>query len=104
MTFKDLQKLVQSQSGAPEQQSQLSQRLRDKPFWIWNQQEHIQEDIRTKGDCCFNHILGLPKKDGHDMPLLPSQRMLYDSLQNHKHVWIKKSRGMAAYPDPVLLV
>jgi hypothetical protein len=94
MTFKDLQKLVQSQSGAPEQRSQLSQRLRDKPFWIWNQQEHKQEDIRTKGDCCFNHILGLPKKDGHDMPLLPYQRTLYDSLQNHKHVWIKKSRGI----------
>jgi hypothetical protein len=26
--------------------------------------EHRQEDIRTKGDCCFNHIIGLPRKDG----------------------------------------
>ncbi|HJR49165.1 MAG TPA: hypothetical protein VJ799_13485 [Nitrososphaeraceae archaeon] len=61
MTFKDLQKLVQAQSG-PEQ-SQLSQRLRDKPFWIWDQQQHRQKDIKTKGDCCFNHIIGLPKKE-----------------------------------------
>jgi hypothetical protein len=61
VTFKDLQKLVQSQSG-PEQ-SQLLERLRDKPFWIWNQQQHRQEDIKTKGDCCFNHIVGLPKKE-----------------------------------------
>jgi hypothetical protein len=36
MTFKDLQKLVQSLTG-PEQ-PQLLQRLRDKPFWIWDNQ------------------------------------------------------------------
>jgi hypothetical protein len=37
----------------------------------------------------FEHRL---PKDGHDMPLLPYQRMLHKSLQNHKHIWIKKSR------------
>ena len=78
VTFKDLQKLVQSQSG-PEQ-SQLLQRLKDKPFWIWDQDQHKKEDINTKGNCCFNRIIGLPLKDGHDMPLLPYQRTLYDSL------------------------
>ena len=57
VTFKDLQKLVQSQSGP--QQSQLLQRLRDKPFWYWDPKQHKQEDIKTKGDC----ILGLPRKD-----------------------------------------
>ena len=61
MTFKDLQKLVQSQSG-PEQ-SQLLQRLRDKPFWIWDQKEHKAEDIRTKVNCYFWHITGLPQKE-----------------------------------------
>ena len=44
MTFKDLQKLVQSQIG-PEQ-SQLLKRLRDKPFWIWDQQQHKKESVR----------------------------------------------------------
>jgi hypothetical protein len=62
VTFKDLQKLVQSQAG-PEQ-SQLLQRLKDKPFWIWGPKQHKQEDNKTKGDCCFNHIIGLPRKDG----------------------------------------
>ena len=62
MTFKDLQKLVQSQTSL--EQNQLSQRLRDKPFWIWDPKQHRQEDIKTKGDCCFNHIVGLPRKDG----------------------------------------
>jgi hypothetical protein len=55
---------VQSQSG-PEQ-SQLLQRLKDKPFCVWNLQQHKQEDIRTRGDCCFNHIIGLPKKDSKE--------------------------------------
>jgi hypothetical protein len=76
------------------QDHQLLQRFKDKPFWIRDQQKHRQEDIKTKGDCCFNHIIGLPQKDGHDMPLLPYQKTLYDSLQDHKHIWIKKSRGI----------
>ena len=51
MTFKDLQKVIQSQQSGPEQ-SQLLQRLRGKPFWIWNPTQHKQ-DIKTKGDCCL---------------------------------------------------
>lgn len=38
MTFKNLQKLVQLQNN-PEQ-NQLFDRLRDKPFWMWNMKEH----------------------------------------------------------------
>lgn len=83
MTFKDLQKLVQSQSG-PEHY-QLLERLKDKPFWIWDQKEHKQEDIKMKGSCCFNHIIGLPKKDGRiEKPLFDYEKccmMLY-SLKN----------------------
>jgi hypothetical protein len=29
-------------------------------------QEHKQEDVRTNRNCCFNHIIRLPKKDFHD--------------------------------------
>ena len=28
------------------------------------------------------------------MPVLPYQKILYDSLQNHKHIWCLKSRGI----------
>jgi hypothetical protein len=28
------------------------------------------------------------------MPVLPYQKILYDSLQNHEHIWILKSRGI----------
>jgi hypothetical protein len=109
VTFKELQKLVQSQSG-PEQ-SHLLQRLRDKPFWIWDTKQHKQVDIRTKGDCCFNHIIGLPKKDGKRLPLFDYEGLLYAALVEPgylnsnpsgtltypfkvKHLWVKKATGL----------
>ena len=94
MTWKDLQKLVQSQTEASINSKIDFQKLQGLPFWIWDQVEHKHRDRSHKGACCFNHIIGLPQKDGHDMPLLPYQRTLYESLQNHKHIWIKKSRGI----------
>jgi hypothetical protein len=50
VTFRDLQKLVQLQTSL--EQNQLITRLANKPFWIWNIEQHKQEDIKTKGDCC----------------------------------------------------
>ena len=46
LTFEDLQKLVHSQSNS--EQTELLQRLTSKPFWIWNVEQHKQEDIKTK--------------------------------------------------------
>ena len=104
MTFKDLQKLVQSQSDA--EQNELLQRLKDKPFWIWNQKQHKREDIKTRGKCCFNHVIGLPRKDGVEKPLFDYEKLLYDSLlipdpynpMQHtfklKHLWVKKATGL----------
>ena len=106
MTFKDLQKLVESQSS-PEQ-SQLLHRLRDKPFWIWQPKQHKQADIKTKGDCCFNHIIGLPRKNGIEKSIFDYEKLLYDSLLipefynpskhnfKHKHLWVKKATGLGA--------
>jgi hypothetical protein len=97
VTFKDLQRLVQSQYGP--QQDGLLEKLRDKPFWIWDQQQHKQEDIKTKGDCCFNHIIGLPTKENIEKPMFDYEKLLYDSLLildfynslkhtfKHKHLW-----------------
>jgi terminase large subunit-like protein len=104
VTFKDLQKLLQSQSG-PEQ-LQLLHRLRDKSFWIWDQSKHKQEDIKIKGDSCFNHIIGLPRKDGIEKSIFDYEKLLYDSLLipdfyndskhnfKHKHLWVKKATGL----------
>jgi hypothetical protein len=91
VTFKDLQKLIQSSQPNPEH-TKILKRLANKPFWIWNQEEHRLQDIKRKGDCCFNHhILCLPKKNGIDKPLFNYQKIIYDSLQSYKHLWIKKA-------------
>ena len=54
IVFKDLQKLVSKQQ-AEITRKELFSRLQDKAFWIWDKEQHKQEDIRTDGDCCFNH-------------------------------------------------
>ena len=52
----------------------IGDRLKDKPFWIWNIQEHKRQNIITNGDCCFNHIIGLSQKDGITKPIFDYQK------------------------------
>jgi hypothetical protein len=78
LTFKDLKKRVSLEVA--QQQSKLLERLQNKTFWIWNVDEHKREDIKTNGDCCFNHIVGLPQKDGNDKPLYDYEKIIFDSL------------------------
>jgi hypothetical protein len=78
VTFKELKKRVSNAETA--QQSMLFERLHNKPFWIWDIEEHKQQDIRTKGDCCFNHIIGLPQKNGIRKPLYDYEKMIFDCL------------------------
>jgi hypothetical protein len=97
MTFKDLKKIVAANSGQQQQLKQtilFSSRVWNNPFWIWNIEEHKAADIITNGDCCFNHIIGLPKKNAQDMPFFDYEKMLFDILQKHKHIWIKKATGL----------
>jgi hypothetical protein len=77
LTFKELKKRVSLESA--QQQSKLFDRVKNKPFWIWNIEEHKQEDIKTNGDCCFNHIIGLPQKNDIDKPLYDYGRIIFDS-------------------------
>ena len=96
IVFKDLQKLV-SHSHQENTRKDLFQRLQDKPFWVWNIEEHKQEDITTNGLCCFNHIIGLPQKNGNDKPIHDYEQIIFDSLvteNSNKHLWIKKATGL----------
>jgi hypothetical protein len=94
LTFKDLQKVVQSNTNGQKNPIELTLALQDKPFWIFDKEQHRQEYIRTNGKCCFWHAIGCPQKDGRDMPVLPYQKTLYEALQRNKHIWILKSRGI----------
>jgi hypothetical protein len=100
MTFRDLKRRISSSRS--QQQTQFFDKLHNKPFWIWNIEEHKREDVRTNGDCCFNHIIGLPQKDSVDKPLYDYQKIIFDALviqngninPNNKHLWIKKATGL----------
>lgn len=101
MTFKDLKKRVSLE--ITQEQSILFERLQKKPFWIWDIAEHKQEDIKTDGDYCFNHIIGLPTKEGMEKAMFDYEKLPYDSLLDneysnvlnhvfkHKHLWLKKT-------------
>jgi hypothetical protein len=100
VTFKDLKKRVSLVEAT--HQSKMFDRLCNKPFWIWDKQQHKLEDIRTYGHCCFNHIIGLPKKDGLGKPFYDYQRIIFESLATPgdntnsygKHLWMKKATGL----------
>ena len=103
MTITDLYKFTNQRQQQEEQEEVESEELKKlkvrlgykpKPFWHWVDTVHEMRYKHSKGNCCFVHILGAPQKDGHDMPLLPYQNLLYRMLQEHKRVWIKKSRGL----------
>jgi hypothetical protein len=40
--------------------------------------KHKEEDIDTKGDCCFNHIIGLSKDNGKEKPIFAYEKLVYD--------------------------
>ena len=67
----------------------------NKPlYYSWWEPKHEQKYHKTNGNCCIWHILGPEKKDGKLMPMLPYQKLLYQTLQGHKCIWLKKSRGL----------
>jgi hypothetical protein len=86
-------------------------------FWIWEQTKHKQKHGANKGHCCFNHIIGLPRKDGIEKPLFDYELLLYRALLEPgylnsvttmhsqdpnniahtfklKHLWVKKATGL----------
>ena len=73
---------------------QVLEALRDKPFWFWDVESHRLEDARTSGNCCLNHIIGLPKKSGLEKPLFDYERTVIDILSSTRHLWIKKATGL----------
>jgi hypothetical protein len=79
IVFKDLQRLV-SQQQKENTSKKLFQRLQGKPFWIWDKHQHKLEDIKTDGDCCFNHIIGLPTKEGEEKAMFDYEKILYDCI------------------------
>lgn len=75
--------------------------LKGLPFYIWNEEKHQEEYIKSNGLCCFNHVVGLPTKDKKELPLFDYEKLLYDTLLSKgdksfkdKHLWVKKATGL----------
>jgi hypothetical protein len=68
--------------------------FKDKPFWIWDQQEHNKQFIASEGKCCHVDILGRPQKDAVDFPIFDYEKLIYDAVEQNQSVWILKSRGI----------
>lgn len=79
---------------------ELLKQIQGLPFWIKDREEH-KEAIQECKDlgldrlvCCFNHCIGLPKKNNMPMPIFDYENMIVDAIENNDRVWIKKARGL----------
>jgi hypothetical protein len=92
MTLHNLSKILdkyESQLGIADD-SNIFESLKGLPFYPgWDNGK-----IATFQFPSFNHAIGLPRKDDLPCPLFDYEQMLYDTLQQHKHVWIKKATGL----------
>jgi hypothetical protein len=84
--------MMQSQQEAEEQNPamvQLLKRVRGKPFYCWH--EHKTDYYRdTKGDCCWNKIIGMPRKPGQDQdkvyPLFNYEYQVFQALEEPSYI------------------
>ena len=91
MTAKEIQDIVidkhQQEHGA-ENMEKLIKKLRGRPFWIWSNREHGYA-MKSRGrpdhphppkQCCFNCVIGWPRKNGEERPIYNFQRQIYKAL------------------------
>ena len=79
---------------------QKLQHIKDKTFWIDDPIAHEHLYWRSAFRCCFNHIIGMPEKDGKEKPMFDYEMELFKYLEKgkederYKHIWLKKARGL----------
>jgi hypothetical protein len=89
---------------AAQQQQKYFDRFRGLPFWIPDKEKHeaaydrwlakSYSDPKGSKPCCFWHALGLPEKNGTPMPMFDYEQQIYEALQAHPYLWIKKATGL----------
>jgi hypothetical protein len=86
MTLQNLSKILDKYDQQPGSiETKQFELLKSLQFYNW----HNPRDTRT-----LNHAIGLPQKNGLFYPLFDYEKLVFDTLQNHKHVWIKKATGL----------
>ena len=92
MTLQNLSKILDKyQSRLGSTNTEQFEILKGLPFYSdWNRTINRATSAQTD----FNHAIGLPTKNGQTFPLFDYEKLLFDTLQNNKHVWIKKATGL----------
>ena len=72
----------------------LLEKLRRIPFWINDREEHKRAIAERNGECCFNHIMRLPRKNNTPLPIFDYEQDLISCLDTEKRIWVKKARGL----------
>ena len=96
MTLQNLNKILdryESELGFTTAENRFES-LKELPFYNWQK----QPQLLPSGNCGLqqlgSHICGLPQKNGQLYPLFDYGQLLFDTLQNNKHIWIKKTTGL----------
>ena len=67
--------------------------LQGLPFYCEWQPNN--SDSKWTNVCCFNHAIGLPRKDGIEFQLFDYELKLFNSLSNNQYIfWVKKASGL----------
>ena len=68
-------------------QDQALEILRSKPFWT-------SKDNHNFKDCCFNCIIGWPRKNDTAFPIFDYEELIFKTIEENQNIWIKKARGI----------
>ena len=86
--------LPQHQLTANDSSNDWTNIFRYKPFWYDDPIKHEAAFDTHAGNCCFNHIVGLPTKKWKKYPLFDYELNLIKTLQLNKRILILKARGL----------
>ena len=76
---------------------------KDIPFWIHQTKPDLHRQIldttQQKHEfhrplCCFNHFIGLPRKEGHPKPIFDYELDIFNTVEKYNDVVILKARGL----------
>ena len=42
----------------------------------------------------LHHIIGLPIKNSKEYPIFDYEKIIFDTIEQHQNIWIKKARGL----------
>jgi hypothetical protein len=83
LTIRDLDRLTQPQQITENEDNKnmiaLLQKLKNKSFYNWDSDHRNVFRAQSKC-CCFNHILGMPKKGNKEYPLFDYEHQVFRAL------------------------